>query len=819
MRTVFELKVISQDQDACFLLLFWDNRSLTARLPYPSKLHKRYQRWQNRYLKFYQLADSSEGVRASGRLNPGSGDPAHDLQEAERTWIDEFNRWLGDAEDRKVQQCIQDEITRLFQERAHSTNLPMEGAGVDMGVNTGVDIYVACDAPMLEKLPWEAWDLAPRNAFPGTVRIIRTAVSETVGTVAARPQSARKPRILAVLATDPDLPLQKDWQILRSLAPLTDLRRFTYPQNADPAAIKQQLAKTLAEPPGWDVLFFAGHSDETALTGGRFALTPDCQLSVSELEENLIQARENGLQLAIFNSCSGLSLAQSLVGLGLQVLVMREPIRNDVAQRFLTPLCRALAERQDIADALQSAYQYLQMAERLAYPSAYLLPLLFSPKQASFYRLTTVSWQQQIQRWIPTRRELVTVGLLIGLNFFIDVHEVLFDVRTWVQARYRQATHQLASDQLPPVLLIEVDELSLKAYQETQEFRMDAFQERDIDHQYLGQLLTQILALEIPVVGIQYSLSTNQSNDRLPDLVKTAVQTQSTWFVFDDKSLNTIANPQWSLRGNSRVPRGWRLARPDAYPCDERDCRFAYQLALAGQLHALQREDSTLTYTPMPAAESAQPLQARVSQSLKNIDPAFLRQHLPWAQSTWLPVMMDLSLPPNQIYQRVSAQKLLSPASQTAVSQETRDQPIALIAAGTYERNLDKQAAPLAYLFWCRQGQVLNTFAIDLEGCDRNITHGQFNAYMVHHWLNHHHVSKIPDWWMILIAALAGKGFSIHQQGLPSDRRVLNRRYGVGLTFLFGLFSLQIYVSFLLLIPWFFTSLTFWLYLRPPRSR
>ncbi|MEM9908567.1 MAG: CHAT domain-containing protein [Cyanobacteria bacterium P01_D01_bin.44] len=804
MRTVFELKVIAQSEDACFLLLFWDahRQSVTASLPYPTKLHKRYQRWQNQYLKFYQLTASAGGVASSGRLNPGTGDPAHDLQEAERTWIDAFNQWLNDPEGRKVQQCIQDEITRLFQELAHSTHLPRSG--------TGVDVYIACDDPLLAKLPWEAWALAPRNAFPGTVRIIRTGVDEQAGPANAKSRPSRKPRILAILGTDPNLPLQEDWKILRSLAPLSHLQRFTYPQNAPPAVIKQQLAETLAASPGWDVLFFAGHSDETALTGGRFALTPDCQLSVSELEENLIQAREQGLQLAIFNSCSGLSLAQSLVRMGLQVVAMREPIRNDVAQGFLTPLCRALAERQDIADALQRAYQHLQMAERLAYPSAHLLPLLFSPKLVTFYQLTTLSWQQQVKRWMPNRRELATVGLLIFLNFFVDVHEVLFDTRTWVQARYRQATHQLSAEQSPPVLLIEVDESSLMTYQETQPFRKEALEDNDIDHRYLRQLLAQVLTLEKPVVGIQYSLSSNQSDDRrLHDLIQTEVETKSTWFVIEARSLDSIANPQWSLRGYAKVPKGWQLERSQAFSCEARDCPFAYQVALAAQVPSSDG--------PVPSIESSTPLQTQVIDYLENIDLSFRRQELPWVQSTWLPVMMDLSLPPNQIYQRVSAQKFLAPASQAAVAQETREQRIALIAAGTYERNLDQQSAPLAYLFWCRQGQVLNTFTTDLEGCDRNITHGQFNAYMVHHWLNHHHISKIPDWWMILLAALIGKGVTIQWRSLSRAECDRARQYAVGLTFLFGLLSLQIYISFLLLIPWFFTSLTLWLYLRPTR--
>ncbi|NEP16644.1 MAG: CHAT domain-containing protein [Leptolyngbya sp. SIO4C1] len=799
MRTVFELKVIPRGEDACFLLLSWQQhrQALTACLPYPTTVLKRYQRWQQRYLKFYQLANSDR-PQLSGRLDPGSGDLAHDLQVAEQAWLHAFNQWLSEGEGRSIQQRIQAEITQLFQTAAQSATRNEIAAGV----NIGVDVYVACASSELEKLPWENWQLAPSRAALETVRIIR-AGSNRLAQPLANARS-RKPRILAILGHDSQLPVQQDWQILQSLSQNADLQQFTYGAAFSPAEIKQQLARLLSGPPGWDILFFAGHSDEAALSGGRFALTPDCQLSISELEADLQQARSQGLQLVIFNSCSGLSLAQALVKLGLQGVVMREPIRNDVAQQFLAPFCQALADRQTVADAVQTACQHLQMAERLALPSAHLLPLLYSPPQVPLYQLDRLSWPQQLRQWLPTRREAVTLGALIFLSLVVDIQEVVFDARTLVQAVYRQVTQQLPEPD-PPVLLIEVDEESLKRYQEQHSFRVEVLENRDIDHVYLTQLLTTALRSQISAIGIQYNLLTNQPNDRLPQAVHQAIQHKRTWFVFTARTLDSLANPQWSLRGNPIVARGWQLERPESTDCQR--CPFAYLLALAHRLQQAQLADSAV---PQPQLNSRQPLQPRIAAYLAAVDDSADR--FPRAQSTRLPVMIDLSLPPNRIYHQIPAWQLLS-AEATPSQLQALDYEVMLIAAGPYWQNPDMQVAPLARAYWCQQGEVLLNLAAESAECHLQITHGQFNAYMAHHWLRSHHVTQIPDWWMICLVALMAKCAGRRWPMLLLPQRRRRHQLAAGLMLL-GLASLQIYVSLALLVPWLFPSLTAGFYLK-----
>jgi hypothetical protein len=36
--------------------------------------------------------------------------------------------------------------------------------------------------------------------------------------------------------------------------------------------LRADISQAIADPDGWDILFFAGHSNETKLTGGEFAI-------------------------------------------------------------------------------------------------------------------------------------------------------------------------------------------------------------------------------------------------------------------------------------------------------------------------------------------------------------------------------------------------------------------------------------------------------------------------------------------------------------------------------------------------------------------
>lgn len=793
MRAVFELKIWCQDKASCFFLLLWEQgkKKLTASLPYPEEIQKCYQLWRQRYHRFYQLSPP-QSASNSGRLNPGSGDLAHDLMDAEKRLVKAFQRWLGSGELRAIQQQIREQLPAISSPKQAVTQ-------------PGVDIFLACDAEEMEQLPWEVCALGLDGIAPGALRIVRTAMDEPEAPHIPK-VPRKKSRILAVLGDDPTLPLQEDWKAVRSLQSIAHIERFIWQSNDSVSLIKQKFAAKICDSRGWDVLFFAGHSDDTDVTGGKIAITPKISLAISEIEDYLTQARENGLQLAIFNSCSGLSIAKSLVALGLQVVVMREPIRNDVAQRFLPTLCQHLAQHNDIHDALLQASQYLQSAEKFSYPSAHLIPSFFSPAGAITYRILPFGWRGCVQQWLPTKREAFALGTVTLISLMIPVQDLLLDLRTAAQAEYRQLTHQVPQHASPPITLIAIDQQSLNQAGET----IEKFEISPLDREYLGQIINQLAQSNANVVGIDYFLNTEEPKESiLADSLRRTVETQNTWFIFATRHKDQqwprdeIANPDWSLEADSYLATD-RVKLPEESTCAQY-CPFAYSLALA----SLVSQQSPRDGAPQPALKNDVNLQTTLSLYLRNLATGsplqpFLDQATP---PLGRPYIIDFSIPPNQIYRRIPASQFLS---ESAVVHDFAQQ-IVIVASDRYTEAEDQFSAPTAFRAWCRS----NASALSSENCSKKITGGELHAYMTHHWLNSHLIRLIPDWWMVLLSALLAKGSVLYLLKQPTAQQKKRCFVLLGSYVGYGLGTLQLYISASVLVPVFLPSAIFALYMIP----
>ncbi|MCL6433998.1 MAG: CHASE2 domain-containing protein [Leptolyngbyaceae cyanobacterium HOT.MB2.61] len=801
MRAVLELKVWHKDDQSCFFLLLWDNRKkqLTASVSGAGEVQRRYQRWQQRYARFYLPA--SRSISDSGRLNPGSGDPGNDLREAETELIHAFHRWLGEGETRKIQQRIRDELMRIAQQTT--------AQGKEMEVPTGIDLFLACDTAEMARLPWEAWELTPADAPPRMVRLIRTGMDLDGADQGLNLSPTRKARILALLGEDPNLPLQEHWKALRSLRSIAEVERITWLPDEDPVAIKTRIAQAICDDRGWDVLFFAGHSDETTVMGGRFAIAPHISCSISDLEEQLAQAKERGLQLAIFNSCSGLSIAHALMDLGVQVVAMREPIRNDVAQTFLKYLCQELKQHKDILDALVNACQYLQSIEKFAFPSAHLLPSFFSPPNVAPYRIEPFGWQRQLRQWVPAKVEAIAFGTVLALSLLTPVRDFLYQQRMMVQAIYRDWTHQLSPTKTPPVLLIEIDQESFnRAISKINQFRIEP-----IDRRYLANIIHQLNAFDAKTVGITYRLDTQESGEEaLVDATQTAVKMDQTWFVFamaeSDNWIprNSIANPGWTLRGDGNIY-DWELPLPDDPTCVQ-VCPFPYVLALSHILN--QQVPFTL---PQPTVQNRGDFQVQVSQyinqtKVQNKIPISLPSLPQTKPPLGLQVMLDFSIPPDQVFERLSAWKFLN-SSPTSESPKRFQQQVVIISGGHFDA-VDNFPVLPAVDYWCRFGQNIRQ---QLPDCPNSVTIGEVYAYTVHHLLLHHRIIRFPDWWMVCLAAILGKDVTLMLLKSPHHQR-RKLVYGLaGATIVAGLIDLQLYTSASVSIPWLLPSLMFWAYI------
>ena len=229
--------------------------------------------------------------------------------------------------------------------------------------NESIRVLIRTQDPLLRRLPWHLWDFVER--YTKTEIALSAPVSERVE---VKPAAGfdRGVRILAVLGNSKNINVQADREFLTALPDV----KVTF--LVEPS--RREICSQLWDQP-WDILFFAGHS----LTDGDRGLVyinPDESLSLEELKYGLKQAISKGLRLAIFNSCDGLGLAQSLESFHLpQMIIMREPVPDRVAQEFLKYLLTAFSSGKSLYLSVREAREQLQSMED-QFPCATWLPII-----------------------------------------------------------------------------------------------------------------------------------------------------------------------------------------------------------------------------------------------------------------------------------------------------------------------------------------------------------------------------------------------------------------------------------------------------------
>lgn len=822
---------IQQINHSCLFELSWGRgQQLCTQLNYPEKLSSLYCQWQKAYLNYYKhyqidnqtvrpsapAADNSKlrgRLQGSGRLTPV--DRHAQLVQAEAELLAEFDRWLRDAELYEIRATI----ARAAQAHAADSHL---------------EIFLSCTPLELERLPWEAWAIGEDLGSGGNIRMVRAPVNirrETPGV--SQQFCRRRPRILAILGDDTGLNFAQEKTALRSLASIADIKFVGWQRGKPRVELMKQIRQAIADERGWDILFFAGHSNETNLTGGQLAIAPHLSISVSEIATQLQQAKARGLQFAIFNSCSGLSIASSLIDLGLsQVAVMREPIHNQVAQVFLVQFLQQLAECKDVHDALLAACQFLKQQNNLDYPSAYLIPSLFRHPEGRLFQLPSCGWRGFLQRWLPKRREAMILGFSILLSFIPPVQQFLLQGRVLAQGIYRDITSQIPSQARPPVLLIQIDEQSLR--------QAGISDPHPIDRRYLANLIDRLVAQDVKIIGIDYLLDRpdrqNPEQDRiLAKAVRSAVENKGIWFVFAAQldrsgrevgvaSESLITSPNWSLQGyTNALPEYVKIPSPET-DCSQA-CPFAYLLSV---VYALNQESSTAEML-QPQLTNYRDYRTQLfdylhQQEHHNDTVNFLRQvklH-PLTNFTanfgwhWLRPINDFSIPPARVYNHLAAWQLLDSTADNSLADHWFDRQIVIIAPGGYEEagvkpGADNFPIPWAVKYWrARYGNASTS--------SDNFTGSEFLAYMIYQLLTQRLVVNVPELWIIAIAYLIVKGISLRLNLHPHQPS----KWTIGLascTVAYALIALQIYLSAAVLLPIFLPSTAFWIYLMPTWRR
>lgn len=793
---IFNLKVQQFNQLCAFELSWGKGQQLGVTLAYPDDLDFKYQEWQRIYLRFYNTKLRGK-VEEIGSFTAPPVDWHSQLVQAEAQLLSEFHHWLRGAELHEIRA----EIAQATRKDEHPN----------------VDVFLTCNPLDLARLPWEAWEIATEfSSSSSKIRIVRTPINRRETVSYSNDRRSRKARILVILGDETGLDFQAEKQAMNFLKSVAKVEFIGWqPQESIPE-LKTKIVQAIASDIGWDILLFAGHSNETNLTGGEIAIAPNTALSISEIAQPLIIAKTRGLQFALFNSCNGLSIANKLIDLGLsQVAVMREPIHNQVAGEFLLEFIKALSQYQDVHESLITAAQHLKLENSLTYPSAYLIPSLFCHPEATLFRFQTSGIKQFIQYWQPSRKEAIAISILLVISLILPVQTFLLQWRVWVQAVYRDATNQsITSTSPPPVLLVQIDEDSI--------IKAKISDPKPIDYKYLASLIDRLTANKAKVIGIDYLLSRHQpQSDRiLAKSIQTAVSSPNhTLFVFAATSNNKkkwlqvlpeIANFNWSLSGEIEF-HPWYVPLLPHDDFQTQPWHFSSLLVLGQQLQQIPD-------APQPKLDS----QTDYFQQMGDVFPGNLKSHQTilqsprsrlqlvtalsyWLGQMWLHPIADFSIPPNQIYNTIPAWKIL----ENQTSRQDLQQQVVMIIPGGYdeagisqdgEDNFAGANLPPAIKYWQPN---INLF-----------TGGEYHAYMVHHLLNQRLVVPIPDFWVTGIALLLGKILYLQQT---------NRKYRWQWLLLmtifsgiYGIISLQLYIfTTAILLPCLLPSIGLWGYFVP----
>jgi hypothetical protein len=765
------LKVWKSGNECLFLLENY--HSISTRIEYNISLDNCYKKWYEHFLIY-------EGCQ-----------PTIETQETQN-----FDKWNPNSVNPQLEPRIINRLTtellHMFHEWLSHPNLLVIRTKIreEVKINT-VNLLIACDDLQLIKFPWETWSNQLLDQKAHRLKISRTLIDSPAECISKRVRQGKK-RFLVIIGYASDLDTNKDQECLDNFEKNTGTKvKFFRTSEKSIDDMNQELLDDY----GWDGLVFLGHSEEDSPAGGLIKIGSNNWLEISDIKSSLITAKERGLKIAILNSCNGISIAQSLIDMGLsQVLIMKEKISDRLAHVFLECLCKHLKDYYNIQTALQKTCEFLQQ-EKLVYPAAYTLPLLFYHPDIDNkpFQVQKPYLQELVATWRPTYLEALILGVCIFLSSLGIIQELTFDIRGYVQAWYRQQTKQIPASTTPPVLLIGIDLDSIERATE----RIPDFQTQPIERQYLAELVNHLALFPAKNVGINYKLySAGPRGKSLASALKKSVQNNQTWFVLgvegDRRVGSSLASDRWILKGNTEFT-PWEMELPTRSNLScEATCPFAYLLFLSSYLKELA--------PVQPQLINKLPLSLKLHKFLVE-NPAVItplkKVFPPWGMRS----VLDFSLPRTSIYQSLTAEEFLS----RNVSQlPNLEEQVVIIASQGYEEAQDKFYQPSGVSYWC--GELR-------QPCLSHFTGGEVNAYMVYHFLRGHRLFEVPDLWMILLAGFCAKATSLYLRLQPAKNRQELRIMFLTLPVLYGIVLIQAYLTVSLLIPWLFPSLTYWIYL------
>ena len=360
-------------------------------LPPAPRLIELYRTWQSTYYclcNFQTLRSAVPAVEEDDLLEIDevgiTNISENNLESVSKELCDELNTWLSGGEFFKIE--------RRMRSQLHPTE--------------DIRIILETNDELLRHLPWHKWDFFQDHRKAD----IALSQSDYKCRQFRHTQILRnKIRILAILGDSRNIDVKAEKEFLQNL-PNAETTFLVNPSC-------HEFNKELWSPLGWDILFFAGHSQTEEKTGRLYINENSTKnsITIEKLEEALKASIERGLMLTIFNSCDGLGLASALEKLHIPVVVvMREPVPNQVAQEFLRYFLEAFAiDELSFNQAMRRSCRKLQGLE-VDFPGASWLPISCQNPAIKLptWSELTVLWHQSLQ--VNPELELTTNNLTVA---------------------------------------------------------------------------------------------------------------------------------------------------------------------------------------------------------------------------------------------------------------------------------------------------------------------------------------------------------------------------------------------------------------------
>jgi hypothetical protein len=304
----------------------------------PEQLSQTFNIWKN-----YIIPDSPrrpEIKSLSEQLSSTDGNIS--LQKLAENLKTEMNQWLTDTQSWINEKGeVDSKIQNTLEKYANSQE--------------EIQLFIQTEDRILRGFPWQEWEF-----LQPLFRLHKNTELSVSATDFARPEQKQtinrldtRVRILAIFA---DNELDENNEYKQEKESLDRLKKYgafiqtLYQPNYS------DLIEALEEPAGWHIFFFAGHSHSNP--DGRIGWLQISwldnnrkpqkkEIEINELTKWMQKLINDKLQLAIFNSCDGLGLANQLTSLNLPYcIVMRERVDSSFAGTLLHHLLKAFVEKE-----------------------------------------------------------------------------------------------------------------------------------------------------------------------------------------------------------------------------------------------------------------------------------------------------------------------------------------------------------------------------------------------------------------------------------------------------------------------------------------